>query len=709
MDRLHEASRALRGFKNFGRKSLDELEHAIEDLLQRRLAKLIPAEQLPPVLTIDELFENFSPKFLQSLLDVYPSLTEAVVNPSDPRFVLDDAIDIRHEIGSIINGLSNKEKDVLYRRFGLQGHCTKTLEEIGNEFYVTRERVRQVEARAIRRLQVGARSAVFKHLLERKTNLLWEALSLGHEVLLPDDLQQQRHRSVDPVQQLALTIVYEGDLSKWVSDSGTPFGVGWIRTDRAVEALRPILQAVEDHLCNLPLPRSVGGIADDLDVAPEDVALAVRATGRYRVFEDYVLDRTAGFGTRRIVRFHSVFLEQQDKDLLDFNIALAAYRRRYPEDDVGSRVFDMEMRRAPHLFTSLFDSVWLPLPDQGFAFRRRGGIRYNTAGSAPDREFDGDTIISWLVGKLRELGPTRTVDLRDHASAEFGPSILPSSIQATLVMEPRFVRLAPGVFGLQEHIVALSAERAAFPDAFFSPAHCRYYVMARKAGDPMNLFPAWSFGFEAQLCGWSKLHHPNELYRSLLSVADPESWPSSDEDRTAWAHTKSIYGRYEFDALNPSIRDAALPNEGHILAALAVLGTLEGLSWISVNRTAHRRLDSGHAVADLALLIALNAIKPTQQWQERHFPEADHSSVFARMASERNRTAVPRWTKGNLGVLLEEALAKLPGRNLGWLDRNDARALIEGLLGSQETTIPTFEPVEPDEILGSDWGAQFSG
>jgi hypothetical protein len=705
VERWREAARALLGFKNLGRKSLDELKCAIDELLQRRLAKLIPDDRLPPAMKLDDVIRDFDPRFAEALLDIYPTLSHEIISPSDPQFVIEGEVDVREQIADIISSIPKKEKDVLFRRFGLQGHGTRTLEEIGNEFYVTRERVRQVEAKAIKRLRVGTRRAVFKHLLDLDANTLWDALSLGSELLLPEDLEQ-RHRDIEPVQQLAITVVCD-DLGKWVTESGAPLGAGWIRTDRPVEAVRAMMAAVGDHLRYLPLPRSVGGIAEDLDIPFEDVALAIRAGGSFHVFEDYVVSGTVGAQARRTVRFHKVFLEEQDENLLDFTVPLATYRTRYPEDGGGPRIFDLQMRGAPHLFAPIFDSVWLPLPDQGVAVRSRGVVRYNTDRPALVQESDHDTIGHWLVGKLRELGPSRAVDLRDHATAEFGPAILPSSIQAVLVMEPTFIRLAPGVFGLQEHVAALSAEEAVFPDSIFSLPSCRYYIMARRAGEPMNLYPGWNYGFEAQLCRWSKLHSPNEVFRSLLHVAAPENWQILCAERAAWIRTKDIYGVYELNRLDACISEAKPPTAGDILAAVAVLGTLGGLSWISVNRTSHRRLDSTHAVAALALLVALNAIKPTDHWQERHLPEAEHAAVFARMASEWGHVDAPRWDRGNLRALLEDARAGLKRRPLGWVDQNEVRALIDGLLQSAPSTSSAFEPFEPDEILGPDWADHF--
>lgn len=706
VERWHEATSFLLKFKNFGRKSLKELNFAIEDLLRRRLVKLVAAELLPDKFTIESVTEDASPQLIASLGEVYSSLSDNLIDPGDPQFVLEPGIDIREQITNIINRLPKKENDVVLRRFGLHGHATKTLEEIGNEFYVTRERVRQVEAQAIRRLRVGTRVAAFKYLLGRESDTLWDRLSNGSELLLQQDIEE-RQGDIDPILQLTIAVV-DDDLDNWVSKSGTPFGAGWVRTDRPIETIRLIVQDVESYLKELALPRSIAGIAEDLDIAPEDVALAARASGRFRAFEGYIVDGIVGPQARRTVRFHKVYLEQQDENLWDFTVARAAYQMRYPEDEAGSRMFELQMRRAPHLFAFIFDRIWLPMPDHGVAFRRMGTIRYNSSPASLDKEFDDDTVKNWRVRRLLELGPARGVDLTDQASAEFGSDIIPSSVQAILVMEPRFIRLAPGVFGLQEHAAALLKEGEVFSEAFFSPPHCKYYTMARKAGEPMSLYPAWDFGFEAQPCRCSKLHHPDYLYRSLLSIANPESWQVSDEERTAWAHTKSIYGEYGFEAFNPSIREATPPDESHTLAALAVLGTLGGLSWISVNRTAHRRLDSSHAVSGLALLLVLNAVRPAQHWQERHLPGADHSSVFARMANERSRKGVLSWTKGNLRLLLEEALTRLPDRNLGWLNQNEGRALIEGLLRPPEDASSTFEPVEPDDVLGSEWIAQFN-
>ena len=57
------------------------------------------------------------------------------------------------DIMTVISGLSEREADIICRRFGLNGYSPETLDEIGKFFGITRERVRQIEAKAIRKLK----------------------------------------------------------------------------------------------------------------------------------------------------------------------------------------------------------------------------------------------------------------------------------------------------------------------------------------------------------------------------------------------------------------------------------------------------------------------------------------------------------------------------------------------------------------------------
>lgn len=58
--------------------------------------------------------------------------------------------------------MTEREQRVLILRFGLQDGRTRTLEEVGKEFNVTRERIRQIEAKALRKLRHPSRARMLK-------------------------------------------------------------------------------------------------------------------------------------------------------------------------------------------------------------------------------------------------------------------------------------------------------------------------------------------------------------------------------------------------------------------------------------------------------------------------------------------------------------------------------------------------------------------
>ena len=73
---------------------------------------------------------------------------------------------LKEEIAEIITELTPREQRVLVLRFGLEDGRSRTLEEVGVEFHLTRERIRQIEAKAIRKLRHPSRSRRLKDYLE---------------------------------------------------------------------------------------------------------------------------------------------------------------------------------------------------------------------------------------------------------------------------------------------------------------------------------------------------------------------------------------------------------------------------------------------------------------------------------------------------------------------------------------------------------------
>ncbi|MEC9488416.1 MAG: RNA polymerase sigma factor RpoD [Halanaerobium sp.] len=73
---------------------------------------------------------------------------------------------LKEQLGDVLDTLTDREKRVLELRFGIEDGRPRTLEEVGKEFGVTRERIRQIEAKALRKLRHPRRSKKLKDYLE---------------------------------------------------------------------------------------------------------------------------------------------------------------------------------------------------------------------------------------------------------------------------------------------------------------------------------------------------------------------------------------------------------------------------------------------------------------------------------------------------------------------------------------------------------------
>jgi len=73
---------------------------------------------------------------------------------------------LKDEITNVLNTLDDRERKILELRFGIHDGTTRTLEEVGSEFNVTRERVRQIESKALRKLRHPTRSRRIKQFID---------------------------------------------------------------------------------------------------------------------------------------------------------------------------------------------------------------------------------------------------------------------------------------------------------------------------------------------------------------------------------------------------------------------------------------------------------------------------------------------------------------------------------------------------------------
>jgi len=126
---------------------------------------------------------NMTPEKVEKIMDLFHhepiSLETPIGEERDSRlgdFIEDDTSPaptevaaqqlLKEQIDKVLDELTPREKRVLQLRFGLKDGRTRTLEEVGHEFNVTRERIRQIEAKALRKLRHPSKSRKLRDYLE---------------------------------------------------------------------------------------------------------------------------------------------------------------------------------------------------------------------------------------------------------------------------------------------------------------------------------------------------------------------------------------------------------------------------------------------------------------------------------------------------------------------------------------------------------------
>jgi RNA polymerase primary sigma factor len=79
-------------------------------------------------------------------------------------------VNLKEQTAQVLHTLSPREEKVVKMRFGLEDGSERTLEEVGQSFAVTRERIRQIEAKALRKLRHPTRSRKLRAFLDEMHN-----------------------------------------------------------------------------------------------------------------------------------------------------------------------------------------------------------------------------------------------------------------------------------------------------------------------------------------------------------------------------------------------------------------------------------------------------------------------------------------------------------------------------------------------------------
>jgi RNA polymerase primary sigma factor len=159
INRLHRVSRSLLG--ELGREpTVEEIaetmsrgqEQVVTPEKVREIIKL-PQEPVSLETPIGEEGDSHLGDFIEDRAAVAPA--EAAANQL-----------LKEQVATVLDSLADRERRVLQLRFGLEDGRARTLEQVGKEFHVTRERIRQIEKKALRKLRHPSRSRKLRDYLE---------------------------------------------------------------------------------------------------------------------------------------------------------------------------------------------------------------------------------------------------------------------------------------------------------------------------------------------------------------------------------------------------------------------------------------------------------------------------------------------------------------------------------------------------------------
>ena len=156
INKLIRTSRAL--VQELGREPMSEEIAKRMDIPVSKVRKVLKIAQEPISLEtpIGEEEDSHLGDFIEDLQVVSPA--EAVIN-----------LNLREQTESVLRTLTPREERVIKMRFGVGDGSEHTLEEVGQSFAVTRERIRQIEAKALRKLRHPSRSRKLRAFLEGRT------------------------------------------------------------------------------------------------------------------------------------------------------------------------------------------------------------------------------------------------------------------------------------------------------------------------------------------------------------------------------------------------------------------------------------------------------------------------------------------------------------------------------------------------------------
>lgn len=667
---------------NFGRTSLHELESLCRAAVIRTLAK----ECIDPQALLADCSLIFnSPADGPHSVRLAQQILETLEGQPPPNCELDELLDWAMPV------LPERELDILTRRYGIADNGVETLEEISESYHVTRERVRQLEAKALRRLRGKLDGTFLPTLVDQASERFWASRDAPFLVIVWHDSSQVR-RALSPRLALALDIL-ELSIGGWLERTSTVMSNGYLSRSLDADMVRALGTQLQNRLKDQPLPIAVADALGDFD--PRLIEAAVCLETPYVLFESYLLRDRPRARLKRAIRLHALLADAK-RSLTLYELG-DLYCAHFPGDRCSVRDLVIVMELSRQLFLEIEEGLWAALGRGG----KPAAESQPELGTDAPAEIDQSTIAGSIQEALRKRGPSLVGDLyRD------GASILPegrsrNSIAPVLVGRPDlFHRILPGVYALPEQIPSLGETLHLPLPYLLTEAQGRTYSFGRAAGEPWGVFPLWTPAAEYRLCAWARFDGSSALFHSLLAIAKIDDWPVDDVQKGEWHRLAAFHGRFELMVSGKVPMREVRPELDRLLAACIIASARGSIGWLQINRIMGRRLDAAGGQGLLALLVALGAVtvpdgEDNDVRLRPHVTTDRAVDIADQIATALIRYGELSWTSPMGQALAAEAMAVAPAR-LRWASIEALAELLHTEPGDQADSVE-IDHLEDDE------------
>lgn len=685
--RWGQSCQDLLQIKNFGRTSLRELRQICSDLIHDHFAVCDLAEpESRGVCTL--LFDG-------SAMDgeVCAPLVKKLAELPAFRFDVLRSGDVQspEELAEIlVQELDDRSRNILIRRYGLRGHVSETLEQIAEGYDVTRERIRQLESKALKKIALkGAKLTLRESLLGHGAEI-WKSLVGEKNCLKLSELTNRLEiapcvRFLMDVQGISTPEFLDQIASRWQD--------GWCGPDIDTNALDRAKAELAEMLQNRSMPRLLPPLRSE--ERPDIIRLAAELGLGLKTYKGYALtDEMTARSQVRLIDLHRHLGDNRlPHDATELAAKLGGDHRG---GSTSARYVTMVMERHPHLFLEADDGQWF-----GIGGRALEAVEASAPTPEPVaeyEEFEEDTFTTsrLLHEILQEEGPTKLSRVVEIASGRLPPERSIASVGPTLIMNPEiFIRVLPGVYALRRDIPSTKVLFEQKPAYLLNADQARYYALARKAGEPWGTFPLWSPAAEAALCSWALENADSSILQSLVSVATFDAWPVDEATKQAWKDfAKKRNARF---LLHFQPRDGvgyALPKLDRLLAACLEARSSGLFNWMVGNRILKRPVYSHMSAGLMALMCSLDALKidPDSHWQLPHSCGPNLEHLILLLSGELHDNGALDWASP-LGTRILKMAGDAIGRWSGWVDRQllaTMLASVSDAAGSQTSAIDDF-------------------